>query len=63
MNIETFYVGFVYPLHVPCCKYIGCLVVNIEIKVSDDSFQAEHQMTDIVYQSKALINNRNIFIL
>ncbi len=34
-------------MHALCCKYIRLLVVDIEIKISDDSFQAKHQLTDI----------------
>ncbi len=34
-------------MHVLCCKWIRWLVVDIEIKISDDGFQAEHWLTDI----------------
>ncbi len=49
-NIETnITVDF---MHVSCCKYIrllvGYLVMEIEIKISDDGFQAKHRLTDIL---------------
>ncbi len=38
-------------MHIPWCKYIrslgGWLVIDIEIKISDDGFQAKHRLTDM----------------